>query len=127
MARRRDAAPRAAGPAAAARERLRRDLEARGIDPVFVDAVLSRLEPPGAGPGAASHEAILDGVAAAYRAHQTGQENLRRSLRELAEMSRLMEDFAGELCKLDEALKTLAAYLERIHARVVPTARGTLH
>jgi hypothetical protein len=127
MARRRDADSGGTGTTDVAHARLRRELEARGIDPVFVDAVLARLAPPGVALAAAAHAAIVDGVVAAYRAHQTGQENLRRSLRELAEMSRLMEDFAAELRKLDEALKTLAAYLERIHARVVPSARGTVH
>jgi hypothetical protein len=106
------------------RERLRRDLEARGIDPIFVDAVMARLGRAGA--GGAAHAAILDGVAAAYRAHQKGQENLRRSLRDLSEMSRVMEDFGAELRKLDEALKMLAAHLGRMRARSLPQGR-TLH
>jgi hypothetical protein len=127
VARRRDAAQRATRPPALARERLRRGLEDRGIDPVFVDAFLARLGSPEGEPSAGPYEAVLDAVTAAYGAHQAGQETLRRSLRELAEMSRLTEDFAGELRKLDEALKTLAAYLERIHQRAGPTVRGTVH
>lgn len=121
MAGRRHADERASRSPRATRERLRRDLEARGIDPIFADAVVARLRRAGADDGA--HAAILDGVAAAYRAHQKGQENLRRSLRELSEMSRVMEDFAAELRKLDEALKMLAAHLGRMRARAVPHGR----
>lgn len=123
MAGKRDADDRVPRSAAAARERLRRDLETCGIDPVFVDAVLARLGQCSHG-ARGSHQAILDGVTAAYRAHQKGQENLRRRLRELGDMSRLMEDFAGELRKLDEALKTLAAYLGRMRTgTAVPDGR----
>ena len=125
MAGKRDAADRNARTPRAALERLRRDLEARGIDPIFVDAVVARLRRR-SGREAGAHAAILDGVAAAYRAHQKGQENLRRSLRDLTEMSRVMEDFGAELRKLDEALKMLTAHLGRMRARAVPQGR-TIH
>jgi hypothetical protein len=101
---------------AGARERLRRDLEARGVDPLFADAVLSEVEIGEA--SAESHDAILDGVEVAYRVHCGGQEDLGEAVRGLGEVARLMEDFAGELGKLDESLKTLSAFLIRMKACV---------
>jgi hypothetical protein len=108
-----------------ARDRFRRELEARGVDPLFVDAVLARVGVLANGAPPESYEAIMNGVEVAYRVHRNGQENLRRSLRDMNEVSLLMEDFGTELRKLDEALKTLAAYLGRMRARV-GTERGRL-
>ena len=109
------------------RDRLRRDLEARGVDPLFADAVLTRVALASSDAAEPSWEAIVEGVEVAYRVHRNGQESLRRSLRDLSELSRLVEDFGGELKKLDEGLKMLAAYLSRMRKQVCSEGRQILH
>jgi hypothetical protein len=109
------------------RDRLRRDLEARGVDPLFADAVLTRVELVNSDASEPSWEAIVEGVEVAYRVHRNGQESLRRSLRDLSELSRLVEDFGGELKKLDEGLKMLAAYLSRMRKQLCSEGRQILH
>jgi hypothetical protein len=109
------------------RDRLRRDLEARGVDPLFADAVLTRVALVSSDGAEPSWEAIVEGVEVAYRVHRNGQESLRRSLRDLSELSRLVEDFGGELKKLDEGLKMLAAYLSRMRKQVCSEGRQILH
>lgn len=109
------------------RDRLRRDLEARGVDPLFADAVLTRVALVGSDASEPSWEAIVEGVEVAYRVHRNGQESLRRSLRDLSELSRLVDDFGGELKKLDEGLKMLAAYLSRMRKQVCSEDRQILH
>ena len=114
-------------PGAELRDRLRRDLEARGVDPLFADAVLTRVALVTEDAAEPSWEAIVEGVEVAYRVHRNGQESLRRSLRDLSELSRLVEDFGGELKKLDEGLKMLAAYLDRMRKQVCSEGREILH
>ena len=109
------------------RDRLRRDLEARGVDPLFADAVLTRVALVSSEASEPSWEAIVEGVEVAYRVHRNGQESLRRSLRDLSELSRLVDDFGGELKKLDEGLKMLAAYLSRMRKQVCSEGRQILH
>jgi hypothetical protein len=109
------------------RDRLRRDLEARGVDPLFADAVLTRVALVSSDASEPSWEAIVEGVEVAYRVHRNGQESLRRSLRDLSELSRLVDDFGGELKKLDEGLKMLAAYLSRMRKQVGSEGRQILH
>jgi hypothetical protein len=109
------------------RDRLRRDLEARGVDPLFADAVLTRVALVSSDASEPSWEAIVEGVEVAYRVHRNGQESLRRSLRDLSELSRLVDDFGGELKKLDEGLKMLAAYLSRMRKQVCSEGRQILH
>jgi hypothetical protein len=109
------------------RDRLRRDLEARGVDPLFADAVLTRVALVSSDASEPSWEAIVEGVEVAYRVHRNGQESLRRSLRDLSELSRLVDDFGGELKKLDEGLKMLTAYLSRMRKQVCSEGRQILH
>jgi hypothetical protein len=45
---------------------------------------------------------------------------------DLEEMHRLLDGFADELRKLDEALETLAAYMVRLQSQSIPSDR-TLH
>jgi hypothetical protein len=76
---------------------------------------------------AESRNAILDGVEVAYRVHCGGREDLADAVRDLNEVGRLMEDFAGELTKLDESLKTLAAFLGRMKTCVSVKRPERLH
>ena len=52
------------------------------------------------------------------------REDVRADLREL---QRLMEAFGSELEKLDEALRTLSAYVTRMRDRAVSGSNRVLH
>jgi len=62
--------------------------------------------------------AVLGGVARAYRAAQV--EN------EFDQVSGLMQQFSAELCKLEESMKVLAAYLERVRQQLHPSLGSRL-
>jgi len=99
------------------RERLRGELERRGVAADFSEALASKLEPQLEGRPPATRRAVLDGVATAYAVESQASEELARQLREIGELERLMKSFAGELSKLDESLEVLAAYLRRMRTR----------
>lgn len=106
-------------------ERIRADLERRGVPPDFSWTVSHQLEPFARELAPEAYEAVLSGVAMAWRARHDGAGGVP-SRAELDEMQRLMGEFAGELRKLDEALELLAAYLTRMRAQSVAGSR-TLH
>ena len=56
---------------------------------------------------------VLGGVARAYRASQ-GESDV-------GEVCGLMTQFSSELRKLDESLKVLSVYLERVHQQLHPS------
>ena len=56
-------------------------------------------------PGATVREATYEGVRAAYEAHLSDCEALEESARNIDEIQRLMQGFAGELRKLEEGLQ----------------------
>jgi len=47
--------------------------------------------------------------------------------RDIEELDRLMQGFSGELRKLEEGLKTLAAFLERMRKRATSSGSDTIH
>ena len=67
-------------------------------------------------------ERILSGVAAAYRSSNEVE------IGHVDEVRGLLSQFVTEMQKLDENLKVLGVYLERVHQRLQkPTARRLLH
>jgi hypothetical protein len=66
--------------------------------------------------------AALAGVAAAHDVHRLGEQALQRSARDLQEIQRLLSAFAEEMTKLDEALRILSAYVQRMRTRARPPA-----
>lgn len=114
--------------------RVRRDLEARGVAPEFATAVGDRLERVVADLSGEAYDALLSGVALACEARRGAApgealagaaEPGRRS--ELAEVERLVEGFADELRKIDEGLRTLTAFVERLRSRVPAPPGATFH
>ena len=97
-------------------DRLRCDLEQRGVDPSVSRAVARRIAPRAAELSSDAYPAFLDGVAAA--------EGESRSEAGAAEIQRLVQDFAIELKKLDEGLRLLSSYLLRIRDRIVQPPRN---
>ncbi len=99
-------------------------LEARfGVSPKFSSHLLPVLEPLAAQQRSAEErEKVLKGVAAAYRSCQELQTD------SVDEARFLLTQFVTELQKLDETLKVLGVYLERVRERIKhPTQRRVIH
>lgn len=102
-------------------DRCRRELESLGVDTGFAEAIApSLVELSVASDTVPARSGFLAGVVAAYAVHRDALERLRRSLREVSEVGRLLDAFGGELEKLDEALRTLSAYVERMRSQTAP-------
>jgi hypothetical protein len=108
-------------------ERVRSDLENRGIDPEFSRPVAQRLVAIAPDLSAPEYAAILDGVSAAYGVYReiSGPNDVH--FRPENELQRLMEGFTGELRKLDEGLQLLSTYLVRMGALSSHEDPGSLH
>ena len=98
------------------RERIRANLERRGVTSELSAMLALSIEEQVPEEGSAAYDSLLDGVALASGIESASSEELCRSLRDLRELERLMGSFVGELSKLDEALEVLAAYLRRMRA-----------
>ena len=108
-------------------ERVRSDLENRGIDPEFSRPVARRLVAIAADLSTAEYAAILDGVSAAYGVYReiSGLNDVH--FRHANELQRLMEGFTGELRKLDEGLQMLSTYILRMSALSSREGPESLH
>jgi len=105
-------------------EKLMETLETRfGVPREFATPLIPVLERVASQqPSSAEWTAVLGGVARAYRASQ-GEEDKGG---EVDEVCGLMNQFAGELKKLDESLKVLSVYLERVHQQLHPSLGSRL-
>jgi len=109
------------------RDRIRRELEQRGVSPELAAALALRLEELVAALGASSCQAVCAAALAASGAPRTLETTPARSPIELDEIQRLMAAFVGELRKLDEALQILSAYLARIREQAGGMAPQSVH
>jgi hypothetical protein len=103
--------------AAGRRQRIRADLENKGVSPGFSEPLAQRLERLRSEPGSDTYAAALEGAAAAYDAYRGDAELLEHRSRDIEEIQRLMQGFAGELLKLEEGLRIISAYVLRMHNR----------
>ncbi len=108
-------------------ERVRSDLENRGVDPAFSRPVAQRLVAIVPDLSAPEYAAILDGVSAAYGVCREILGSNDAHFRHENELQRLMEGFTGELRKLDEGLQMLSTYLVRMGALSSREDSGSLH
>jgi hypothetical protein len=108
-------------------ERVRSDLENRGIAPEFSRPVARRLVAIVPDLSASEYAAILDGVSAAYGVYREVSGLRDVHFRHGNELQRLMEGFSGELRKLDEGLQMLSTYLVRMGALASREDSGSLH
>jgi len=115
-----------AGLASKAAERIRRDLEERGVAPEFSRSISNRLACFTDELTSDTYQAVLSGVALAYGVHRQRQPDMKRHLADMEEVQRLMSSFSTELSKLEEALETLSAYVTRMKTQTSP-ARRLLH
>lgn len=95
--------------------RIRQDLQRRGVSAEFSGSVSTRLESLASKLSTAEYALVLESVAAAYGAHRDDQ-NLGDRVSD-KEIQHMVQDFAVELKKLDEGLRLLSAYLLRIRKR----------
>jgi hypothetical protein len=96
-------------------QRLRDDLEQRGVPAALARAVSERLERQAGSLDPEAYQAVLDATCTTWR------ERRKAAPPDAAlEIQRLVQDFAVELQKLDEGLRLLSTYLLRIRDR----ARG---
>ena len=109
------------------RQRIRADLENKGVNPGFSEALAQRLERLRREPGSESYAAALEGAAAAYDAYRGDAELLEDRSRDIEEIQRLMQGFAGELLKLEEGLRIISAYVLRMHNRASRDGGEALH
>ncbi len=63
----------------------------------------------------------------AYEVYREDCEALAHSSRDIDEIQRLMQGFAGELRKLEEGLRIVSAYVLRMHSKASRERRGLLH
>jgi hypothetical protein len=93
-------------------QRLRADLEQRGVPAALARAVSERLETRAASLDRAAYQAVVDATCTIWGARRKAA-----PLDATLEIQRLVQDFAVELQKLDEGLRLLSTYLLRIRDR----------
>ncbi|HYB11878.1 MAG TPA: hypothetical protein VEG67_00310 [Myxococcota bacterium] len=109
------------------RERIRGELERRGVSPELAGALALRLAQLVRALGVSSCQAVCSAALAASDDPSAHSAPLVRSAYELDEIQRLMGAFVGELKKLDEALQLLATYLVRIRDQAKGALPRTVH
>lgn len=106
---------------------VRSDLEERGVAPEFSRSVAERLTPVVADLREEAYGLVLQAVAASYGVHHDDLRTLGQRAGDVDHLQRLMRGFAGELRKLEEALRILNAYVTRMRSRAVGRSPRTLH
>jgi len=110
------------------RQEIERDLERLGVTAELRDALCQRLEPIASTLSEDAYQAALAGIAAAHDVHRVGEAALERSMGDLREIQRLLGTFGDEMRKLDEALRVLSAYVQRMRTKSrVPERSRTVH
>lgn len=110
--------------------RLREALVERGIDAATAKELAEALRSRLAGRSRSELEALMDGVelgCEVERAVARSRSGAGSSAVGTNEMERLFEDFSIELKKLDEGLRALAAYANRLRKRSSDDSSETLH
>ncbi len=113
--------------AADRRQRIRADLENKGVSPGLSEPLAQRLERLRCEPGSDTYAAALEGAAAAFDASRGDAELLEDRSCDIEEIQRLMQGFAGELLKLEEGLRIISAYVLRMHNRASREGGEALH
>jgi hypothetical protein len=102
------------------RARIRADLERLGVVGAACDELTRRLEALAPRLSPDSYEGALAGVALAHGLQRQTDQQIRRNVRDMREIERMLGAFSEELGKLDETIRLLAAYLERMREKTSP-------
>jgi len=108
-------------------DRIRADLERRGLSPIVAERLSLRVEGRMGSQQGADYEALLDGVSLAAAAQEDATAEMSQQLRDLQEIERLMNGFSKELTKLDEVLEVLAAHVRKMRGNAPAPGERTLH
>ena len=109
------------------RKRIEADLVERGVSVYFSAPVAARLVARFGHRDGEEYDAALEAVAAAYEVHRGDCDALEDSARNIDEIQRLMQGFAGELRKLEEGLRVVSAYVLRMHKKATRDRGELLH
>jgi hypothetical protein len=110
------------------RQQIELDLERLGVSAELRDALCRRLEPIAPALSEDAYQAALAGIAAAHDVHRVGEAALERSMGDLREIQRLLGAFSDEMKKLDEALRVLSTYVQRMRTKSsAPERPRTVH
>jgi hypothetical protein len=108
-------------------ERVRADLERRGLSPELAARLSPRVEGRASALAQDDYESLLDGVTLAAAANEDAAAEIAQHEGELQEIERLMSGFASELGKLDEVLEVMAVQLRKLRDRTPSDEDRTLH
>ena len=106
------------------RARIERDLDRLGVSAELRALLSRRLETLAPTLSEEAYRAALAGALVAHDLHEQSARNAERSARDYQEIQRLLGVFSAEMKKLDEALRVLSAYVQRMRARVKTPARS---
>ena len=117
------------GTGARPRQRVRADLERRGVPESFAEPLAERLAELSNQLSASEYHAALIATAATCEVlhSDAGQLEIDNRARDVHEIQRLMQGFAGELRKLEEGLGVLSAYLVRLRSTAEGDPGGVVH
>jgi hypothetical protein len=105
------------------RARIERDLDRHGVCAEVRDVLTRRLEALAPTLTEDAYRAALAGALVAHDLHQQGARHVERGVRDYQEIQRLLTVFSAEMKKLDEALRVLSAYVQRMRSGVRTSAR----
>jgi len=108
-------------------EGIRQDLAGRGVSDAFSAPLAEHIEARRAEIDEEGYGSLLDGIALAYSAHRADCDAIETRTRDLDEIQRLMQGFAGELRKLEEGLRIVSAYVLRMHDKAQGERDRVMH
>jgi len=108
-------------------QRIRADLERRGVGEPLAEAFSQRLAEIAADLSASEYHAAILAMAAAYEVVQADAGELESRCRDVREIQHLMQGFAVELRKLEEGLRIVSAYLVRLRTTADGNPTDQLH
>lgn len=106
------------------RARIERDLERLGVAGDARAILARRLEELAPTFSEDSYRAALAGALVAHDLHAESTRHVERSVRDYQEIQRLLSVFSAEMKKLDEALRVLSAYVQRMRTRARTATRS---
>jgi hypothetical protein len=106
------------------RARIERDLDRLGVSAELRALLSRRLEALAPTLSEEAYRAALAGALVAHDLHEQSARHVERNARDYQEIQRLLGVFSAEMKKLDEALRVLSAYVQRMRARAKTPARS---